>query len=608
MRSLRARLAIIFLLLILLAMQLVGWYVERSLESYYLGNHTRNVERQALLMVTFLERYLEEEVPTEYVASYLRDYGRESGMDLVFLDERAEVVAASADMENLVGRRIVLPEIDQALSEGEVARQIREREDRQDPLLSLAMPVSVEGSVVGALYLNASLGGVYQTLHDIRAILLGATALALVITGVAAFVLAGTITGPVGQITERARQMAAGKFDERIEVISEDEIGQLGSMFNYMAERLEQTLLDVSEEKRRLEVVLRNMAEGVMALSADGHIMLVNPRAAEILDTDPPGLVGQRIDDVLQGVQLQSPIEETMSSGENLTLRFELDTRVVRAHLAAILPDGEEDTPRGMVVVLQDVTEQEQAERRRKEFVANVSHELKTPLTTIKSYMETLLDGAVHDEHVSGQFMEVVLDETARMTRMVHDLLDLSLIDSDEMTWEEDQFSVAGLIDDACGKMAARADARSISLGYRGSHETPRIRGDRDRIEQVVVNLISNAVEHTPEGGQVRVNWWSRDDNIHVAVTDNGVGIPKEDLPRIFERFYRVDKARSRASGGTGLGLAIAREIGESHGGGIKAQSTVGQGTRIEFWLPIDLCLSGEGSAAGAASDAQEAP
>ncbi len=599
MRSLRARLALIFLLLILLAMQLISWHVEQSLEDYYLGNHTRNVERQARLMVSFLERYLAEEVPREYIASYLRDYGRESGLDLLFLDGDAEVMAVSSGMENLLGSQIILPEVDQAFSEGEPSRQIREREGNRDPVLSLAMPVWDGGRVVGVLYLNASLGGVYQTLHDIRSILLGATVLALVVTGGVAFVLASTITGPIGAITEKARQMASGNFDERIEVSSRDEIGQLGSMFNYMAKRLRRTLSDVSEEKRRLEVVLGNMADGVVAMDPEGEIMLGNPRAGEILNEDPENMQGQSIGDLLPGVALKSPLEETMRSGKDITLRFQLENsnRVIRAHLAAILPEVEGDLPRGMVMVLQDVTEQEQAEQRSKEFVANVSHELKTPLTTVKSYIETLMGGAVHDPQVSDQFMRVVLDETDRMTRLVRDLLDLSLIDSDEMMWEEDRFSLPDLVDRACGNLAPRADARGVSLGYRGISNLPALHGDRDRIEQVLVNLITNAVEYTPEGGQVRVTWRYSDHRVYVAVSDNGVGIPMEDLPRIFERFYRVDKARSRVSGGTGLGLSIAQEIIESHDGEIWAQSVEGEGTTIELYLPVHD--EGEGDVEG---------
>lgn len=592
MRSLRARLAVVFLLLILLSMQLVSWYVERSLEQYYVGNHTRNVERQAHLMVSFLERYLDEEVQMEYIASYLRDYGRETGMDLLLLDDSAQVIAASTGMENLVDRRIVLPEIDRAISEGSASREIREREGRQDPVLSLAMPVSGggDGPVIGALHINASLSGVYQTLHDIRSILLGATALTLAVTGVLAFVLAGTITGPVGQITERARQIAAGHFDERIEVLSGDEIGELATMFNYMAKRLRQTLADVSEEKRRLEVVLANMADGVVAMDPQGRIMLVNPRAAEILNRHTEDLLGRRLEDVLSDVPLESPIRETLYSAEDITLRFEVEEtqRIIRAHLAAIITGETGGGPRGMVMVLQDITEQERAEQRRKEFVADVSHELKTPLTTIKSYMETLMSGAREDEEVSESFMRVVVDETDRMTRMVKDLLDLSLIDSGEMQWEEDRFNLPQLIDESCGKLAPRAEDKNISLGYRGSEALPPLRGDPDRIEQVLVNLISNAVEYTPPGGQVRVSWRRDGDFARVTVSDTGMGIPEEDVARIFERFYRVDKARARAGGGgTGLGLAIAREIVESHGGEIWAESEEGAGTTMEFSLPI---------------------
>ncbi len=589
MKSLRARVVIMFLLLILLAMQLISWYVERSLEAYYLGNHAKNIQRQARLMASFVERYLDEDAPIEYISSYIRDYGRESGLDLLLLDRDAQVIAASAEMDNLVGRRIVLPEIDQALSQMTASQQVRETAQERNPVLSLAVPVHGAGEAAGVLYLNASLSGVYQTLHDVRTILMWATLLALAVTGVVGFVLAGTITAPVVQITQRAAEMAAGDFDQRIDVRSDDEIGQLSSMFNHMTKRLGQTVSQMSEEKRRLEVVMANMADGVIAFDADAEVMLVNPRAAEILAEDVDDLVAKHMNEVFSDLPLRDAADEVIKTGDDLTLRFELNDphRVMRAHLAGIPADGEDRNTRGMVVVLHDITEQEQAEQRRKEFVADVSHELKTPLTTVKSYAETLLHGARHDGEVREDFLQVVVDEADRMSRMVRDLLDLSLIDSGRVEWEEDYFSLVTLIDEACGKLAPSADSKGISLGYRGDENVPAIYGDSDRIQQVLVNLLTNAVEYTPEGGQVRVSWQKQGDWVQVTVSDNGMGIPKEELPWVFERFYRVDKARSRSSGGTGLGLAIAKEIVESHGGTITADSEEGVGTAVTFRLPI---------------------
>ncbi len=601
LRSLRFRVVLIFFLMILLAMQLIGWYLERSLEDYYLGNYTRNAERQARLLTSFLERYLAEGAPEEHIAEYLRDYGRESGLDLLLLDTEAQVMASSAGMEELVGRRIVLPEIDSALSEGDASQQIRQRPDR-DPVLSLAMPVMGAEGIVGALYLNASLSGVYQTLHDVRTILLGATLLALAITGMAAFALAETVTGPVGAITHRAAEMAAGDFSQPIEVTTDDEVGRLASMFNYMAERLRDTLSQIGEEKRRLEVVLTNMADGVVALDAGGRIMLANPRALQLMQAQSDEIMEKPIAAILPQAPLESPIEEVLAGGEQVTVRFQMSAphRVVRAHLAPIRSDESEGRARGLVLVLQDITEQEEEEARRKEFVANVSHELKTPLTTIKSYVETLIGGAVDDVEVRDRFLGVVLDESDRMSRMVRDLLDLSLIDSGRMEWQREMVDLSKLIDDACGKLAPRAGSKGVSLGYRANSAVPRVHADRDRIEQVLVNLITNAVDYTPEGGQIRVIAGRDGDRVKVSVVDDGLGIPSEELDRIFERFYRVDKARARTSGGTGLGLAIAREIVESHGGEIRANNRESGGTVMTFFLPIDAspeAPSGEGVA-----------
>ncbi len=588
-RSLRARLVIIFFLMILLAMQLIGWYLERSLEDYYIGNYARNTERQARLLTSFLERYLAEDAPREQIAQYLEDYGRESGLDLLFLDDDARVQAASLGMAGLVGRRIVLPEIDHALSGDSSSQQIRQQPDR-DPVLSLALPVMRDEEVAGAVYVNASLAGAYQTLHDVRSILLGATLLALAVTGVAAFALAETVTGPVGAITRRAAEMAAGDFSRPIEVETDDEIGRLASMFNYMAERLRDTLSQMSEEKRRLEVVLTNMADGVVALDSDGRIMLANPRALQLMRRNMDDVLGHYVTDFLPEVPLESPVGDILAGGERVTVRLQLSSpyRVVRAHLAPIVPDPGEGESRGLVLVLQDITEQEEEELRRKEFVANVSHELKTPLTTIKSYVETLVEGAVDDEEVRDRFLGVILDESDRMTRMVRDLLDLSLIDSGRMEWHREPVEIPELVDEACGKISPRADEKGVSLGYRAASPLPPVRADRDRLLQVLVNLTTNAVDYTPEGGQVRVIWGREDDRARVSVIDDGVGIPSEEMDRIFERFYRVEKGRARSSGGTGLGLAIAREIVESHGGEIRARSREGEGTEMVFYLPLE--------------------
>ena len=318
--------------------------------------------------------------------------------------------------------------------------------------------------------------------------------------------------------------------------------------------------------------------------------MLANPRALELMDAPGDEVMGRPIGEVLREAPLESPIAEVLRDGEQVTVRFQLSSpfRVIRSHLAPLLPDEVAKDPRGLVVVFQDITEQEEEELRRKEFVANVSHELKTPITTIKSYTETLLGGAADDDEVRDRFLGVVLDESDRMTRMVRDLLDLSLMDSGKMEWHQEMVELPDLVDEACGKLAARADEKGVSLGYREGSPVPPVRADRDRILQVLVNLITNAVDYTPDGGQVRVVWGREGQRARVAVVDDGIGIPAADVERIFERFYRVEKGRARDSGGTGLGLAIAREIVESHGGEMRAESREGLGTRMTFFLPLD--------------------
>jgi len=586
MRSIQWKVVVMFLLLTLLSMELTGWYLLRQLEDYYLGNVKRDVTAQATLASSVLAPYLAEP-SAQYIRSYIQEYGRLMGLDVMVMDSSATVISSSTGKEGYQGRQVLLPEVTQAITEGAPGECTRRDPSSGQRVLSRAVPIrSPAGDILGALHVTKSLEHTYQVLDDIKVILLAAALVAMAGSGLLAFLLASTITEPIREITAKAGRLAGGDFDQPIDIRSSDEIGRLASMFNHMADSLKETLRDISSEKSKLDAVLTNMADGVLAFDSDGKIVMVNPRASEILGVGEEELLGIGAEDLLPEMSLGKVVQDALGGEHNLTLRGEVRATgcIVRAHLAP-LPGNDPDEP-ALVLVLQDMTKEEQAEQRRKEFVANASHELKTPLTTIKSYVETLTEGAIEDSEVSGRFLRVVAHETDRMVRLVRDLLDLSAIDSGQMLWETGQFSIPLLVDQACGRMTSAADAKKISLTYGGDSRALTVEGDADRVEQVLLNLIGNAIEYTGAGGQIRVRWRAQDGGVLIAVADDGPGIPAEDLPRIFERFYRVDKARSRQRGGTGLGLAIAKEIVEAHGGWIDIQSLPETGTTVRFWLP----------------------
>jgi two-component system sensor histidine kinase VicK len=421
--------------------------------------------------------------------------------------------------------------------------------------------------------------------EEFNGIIIKGLIFAVIIAVIFGYFLARTITKPIESIMYKAKKIAGGDFGEMLEVKSEDEIGKLTSTFNYMSGTLRNTLSEVYNEKSKMETVLQYMTDGVLAFSMDGQMILTNPSAKEFLglgEKDAPDfdtlskklLLGLKIDGfgVFEDMDVK---EKTVFTND----------RYLKLFFATITDNRHK--PEGVVVVLQDFTKQEKLENMRREFVANVSHELRTPLTSIKSYAETLIDGALDERETAARFLEVIDSEADRMTRLVRDLLQLSRLDNQQMQWNMHETDFLSLVRSCADKLQMEAMSKKQTLNCYSIGEVPNITGDSDRIQQVIINITNNALKYTPEGGEITVYVGKRYNDVYTKITDNGIGIPEEDLPRIFERFYRVDKARSREMGGTGLGLAIAKEIAEAHGGSINITSQKGKGTEVTVSFPI---------------------
>ena len=577
---------LILILLIFLAMQFVGVYLLNSLERYYINAVSTHLVSQGQLLAGFLERYFTTEPDTEYATRMAREFGQQTRVAIVVLNSTGGLVATSVGDPTTLTRFLIQGEVARALagSRGQVIRLDPETGERN---LHMSLPITADQRVLGVVYMIGSLEDTYRTLGDIRTILFTATALAVGVVALVGWALARTITKPIEEVTQGAGRMARGRFDSSIEVRGKDEIGQLASMFNLLASRLRATLDEIEEEKARLETVLNSMTDGIVAVDAAGNVEVVNPAAARFLGASQAGLAGKPVEEALGGVLSSQEIEESKGGtaiSERRTIVEWPERKVLQVVSASTASGGEQVG--GTVFVLQDVTAQERLDSLRKEFVANVSHELKTPITTIKSYIETLLDGTLSDAVTARGFLEVVLKETDRMNRLVRDLLDLSRIDYRQVAWDIRPVDMVPLLKDTLQKLAVQAEAKKMQVVLEVSN-LPFVLADYDRIQQVCVNILANALEHTPEGGLVKVSAVREMDTVRVCIKDNGVGIPEEDLPRVFERFYRVDKARSRHMGGTGLGLAIAREIIEAHNGSIDIESKVGEGTCVTFTLPL---------------------
>lgn len=423
-----------------------------------------------------------------------------------------------------------------------------------------------------------------DVLTDFSTIIMTGTLVALLAAVIIGSFLSRTITLPINDIMHKAEKITDGDFGYAIEVRSDDELGKLAKTFNYMSSRLKGMLTEISSEKKKLETILNYMNDGIIAYNRSGEVIHINPAVKKLLSSKVSDIVS--FDEFMSILGIELTIDR-ITKNRSICEPFQkvqYKDRFFKVQLAVFT--DENDQVDGIITVFQDITEEQKLERMRREFVANVSHELRTPLTSVKSYTETLLDGALSDRQTAEQFLSVINDETDRMTRLVKDLLTLSQHDGGiELNLEDT--SIGDLVTACVSRLKHEAEAKKQSLKLKVKSNVPIIKVDRYRIDQLVVNIIGNAIKYTPEKGEIWVNVYCERDLVIINVEDNGIGIPASDLNRIFERFYRVDKARSRQMGGTGLGLAIAKEIAVMHGGDITVRSKLGKGTSVFIELPV---------------------
>jgi two-component system sensor histidine kinase VicK len=598
-QTIQSKIIIIYVLLILMAMQLIGVYFVRTMERSFIDNFTDSLNKQAYLLARFAETFMNE---NQDVAE--GDEGKKSYSGLNEIVNNLFVIS-DAEIQILDANGIVLTtsvlsqasRIGQKNLQAEVISALQGIEDIESETIDsdgvrrkiVAQPIGEGTKVLGAVYISASMEPLYGTMNRINQIFLSGTIIALVLTVLLGVILSHTITNPIKEITRQATAMADGNFNQRVSVKGPDEIGQLGNAFNHMTNRLKEALSLNEEEKEKLASVLSNMNDGVIATDEHGKVIVANRQAKRMLQLGEQDITGRDISDIL-GMTEEQIREYVQGKTSSVTIQVgnadEGDSTKIRIVFTPILRRGE--TTSGTIAMLQDITDQEKLEDARREFVANVSHELRTPLTTMKSYLEALDDGAIEDPSLAHRFVGVMRNETERMIRLVNDLLHLSRLDSRKAMISKVPTNVADMLEEVADRFSFQLDQKSISIQLIVERDIGEVLLDRDQIDQVLDNLVSNSIKYTPEGGAIVVRARKTErDWLEISVQDNGIGIPRKDLSRIFDRFYRVDKARSRNMGGTGLGLSIAREIVKAHGGSISLDSELNKGTRVAFTLPV---------------------
>lgn len=578
MRSLRMKLVLIMVLLILALMTVVGSFLINGVRNYYIDAFYEQMER------TFSEPFLlqlQQTAEAENAPDQLKeqvmaqpDLGIDiSNRNVYILDEIGGLLTSSDQNATTVS---VTANLLTAMN-GAVGQS----SSITDSFMDLAIPLDTETSHY-IIYVVDNQSTINALTGQVMMIILRSLAMGLIICVILAFILAQIMITPLQALTKGTRQVAAGDFSQKLEVTSRDEIGVLTRNFNNMSQVLQNTLSEVESERDKLSTLFLHMTDGVVAFGPNGMVIQYNPASVQML--------GRTLDAT---VTFQELFSQEASFEELLALQrpqyLEAQKRAGSRELELFMtPFAAEQTPYGALVVIHDVTEQRKNEQMRREFVANVSHELRTPLTNIRSYAETIMDsGDEMPPALRGNFLGVIVSEADRMTRIVQDLLTLSKFDYGKMEMNIARFPFAKAVSGVYEAVVLDAQNHGHQLTLHLPGHLPEVDGDRERIEQVIMNIVSNAIKYTPDGGKIDMTAGVSGQQVFVRIADNGIGIPEKDLPRLFERFYRVDKARSRASGGTGLGLSIAKEILNQHHGDITIDSVYGKGTTVTITLPI---------------------
>jgi len=415
----------------------------------------------------------------------------------------------------------------------------------------------------------------------------GAAAIAVPFAVGLAWVLFKRVISPLNEIAEAAEEMARGNLNRELKIYSQDEIGNLARSINGMAEKLKGTIAEISRERNRAKAILDSIADGVVAVDKTGRVILINPVVEELLQTRQQAVQGKKIIEVIPNRELENIFSSARESKRSVTREIRLmlpEPGIFKVQATPLEGAGQEEG--GVVAILRDITERKKLEQMRTDFVANVSHELRTPLTSIHGFLETLLDGAMDDKETTKYFLELMSVETRRLTKLTNDLMDLSKIEElKTIQWQE--VSVPDVIERVITIFRTLAEEKNLILFDDIKGDLPPVKSDPDLLAQVLMNLVDNAIKFTPPEGQVTVRAIRWGMQVKIDVVDTGPGIPKESLPRIFERFYRVDKSRARDLGGMGLGLAIVKHVVKAINGQITVDSREGQGSVFSLYIPV---------------------
>jgi len=575
-----------FLMLIVVSLLAAAWYSSSSLRSFYLQNVLKDLEGRSDFLSWQIQDRISKENAGE-IDGFCKELGKKTATRLTVILPDGEVLGDTdeepAKMENHSDR----PEIKEALT-GKVGTSTRYSYTLKKNMMYVAIAVKKGNKTLGVIRTSRPLASISETLAPIYVEIAFGVLVIAVAAVVLSFVISRRISRPLEEIKRGAQRFANGDLSLRLPVPQSDEIGSLAQTMNNMAKQLDERIRTITQRSSEHQAIFRSIVEGVLAVDADGRVISMNHAAGEMLGINHEEVNGKTIGEAIRNTDIQKFVSLALSSDEPVEGETILqDSEEKYLHLKGAVLRTSEREASGAVVVLNDLSHLRKLEKIRREFVSNVSHELRTPITSIKGFVETLQDGALKSPEDAERFLGIINKELDRLNSVIEDLLMLSRIERDT---EGAQISleltpVAGILQGAVQSRQAKAEEKNIAVDMK-CDKNLSVRANALLLENAVINLLDNAINHSEKGSSILMEASRTDEGIAIHIIDHGYGIEKKHISRIFERFYRVDKARSRKQGGTGLGLAIVKHIVQAHCGRLQVESSPGEGSTFSIYLP----------------------
>jgi len=579
LRSFQWRITIPFIVLIIASMAALGIYLNSSVRDEQLDNLRFHLEQEAKITA---EAALPSLLGQDSLDTLAKRLGEEidSRVTIIAIDGTVlgDSIEDPAAMENHATR----PEVKEALATG-IGESTRFSTTLNEQMMYVAVTINNQGGVIGIARVALPLTAVESSVSHITRTVILATVIVTVLAVLAAWLITRTMTRPIRQLTRASKEISTGQLGQKITIAAKDEIGQLARAFNEMSANLKTTVDAMSAEKNKLDGILANMADGIIMTDAGGDIVLANRAAGRLLGFKEENSAHKPAIEAVHEHEIDIILKQCLNTGKEQAIQFE--SGITRRFLRAIaVPLRNQGRLNGALIILQDLTELRSLQTMRRDLVGNISHELRTPIAGIKAMAETLLNGAIDDKEAARDFLSRIESEADRLTHMVAELTQLSRIETGQAELKMESADLNALIDEAVAELSPLAEKQQVKLLKQLSPDLPSVRVDKDRIRQTIINIVHNAIKFNKPGGRVTVSTNFDDKLITVNFADTGIGISKDDLPHVFERFFKADKART--GGGSGLGLAIAKYTVQAHGGDIRTQSEEGKGSTFTFTLP----------------------